>query len=507
MTEPILPKNLTEAQAEQAGSLVKGERLVSLSESSGGFAEYFTKDLSLEPGKEFDNWSKPKQHQAKITALCMENVRQMAAEMNLMKRNSQGIWETTGSGTVAGYVDHLFPLIRAALTNNPVMDLVSVVPMTRAIGRLFFLNYLIGQTKGNITKGDRVFDALTGFNGQQTYTGQQVAQEGQAATGTGSTAYTTTLSYVPVLPGTVTVSIDTAGANLIARDNGNGGFTKIAGTNTISASSINYATGAISITPGTAFGSALAVSVDYTYDSEISGSLPQIDVGIVASTLIAGDRSCRVRYSTNGAFDFKQEFGEDIEAALVNGVGGLIKAEIAREVISDLWRAASVASSTFSVGTIGNVSKVEHYADLLVELNIADGSIYSATQRAHGNWIVCDVNAANIVRSIPRPVFEAAPIDQSTQGTQYIGRLNGQYDVWMDKFLVNESGSSAYGNILMGHKGADFWDAGYVYAPYQPLYTTASVTLDDMFTRKGIRTRYAKKLISPAYFRKITLAA
>ncbi|NDF96058.1 MAG: hypothetical protein EB107_09540, partial [Proteobacteria bacterium] len=75
---------------------------------------------------------------------------------------------------VSGFQDYIFPLIRASIPQNPVLDWVSVQPMTRKQGSVFFQNIKYGNTKGRIAMGGRVFDALTGFAGGYNYSNEFV---------------------------------------------------------------------------------------------------------------------------------------------------------------------------------------------------------------------------------------------------------------------------------------------------------------------------------------------
>ena len=58
--------------------------------------------------------------------------------------------------------------------------------------------------------------------------------------------------------------------------------------------------------------------------------------------------------------------------------------------------------------------------------------------------------------------------------------------------------------ILLGYRGSNFLETGAVYAPYVPLIMTPLVYDPSDFTpRKGIMTRYAKKMIRPEFYGKI----
>jgi hypothetical protein len=62
--------------------------------------------------------------------------------------------------------------------------------------------------------------------------------------------------------------------------------------------------------------------------------------------------------------------------------------------------------------------------------------------------------------------------------------------------------------ILMGYRGSNFLETGAVYAPYVPLIMTPLVYDPNDFTpRKGVMTRYAKKMIRPEFYGKIYVDA
>jgi hypothetical protein len=58
--------------------------------------------------------------------------------------------------------------------------------------------------------------------------------------------------------------------------------------------------------------------------------------------------------------------------------------------------------------------------------------------------------------------------------------------------------------MLMGFRGSQFLETGAVYAPYIPLIMTPLVYDPNNFTpRRGVMTRYAKKIVRPEFFGKI----
>ena len=82
-------------------------------------------------------------------------------------------------------------------------------------------------------------------------------------------------------------------------------------------------------------------------------------------------------------------------------------------------------------------------------------------------------------------------------GVQKIGAINNRYTVYKNPYMKENV-------ILMGYRGAQFLETGAVYAPYVPLIMTPLVYDPVNFTpRKGVMTRYAKKMVRPEFYGKV----
>ena len=464
----------------------KGLRLAETPKDRRGFKEFF-EAADGDPCLQDD-------YRRASTALMMKN------HMEWLSR----VTEATVSGNVSGFIDALLPVIMAGFSQQIAHDLVSVQPLERRIGQVFFLNYRIGQDKGSAyVRGQRVFDAWRGFRGGFGYTDESIEGEDQGQT-TASATVSGTLDYIPIRRSSVVITIAQP-TPIVVRDNGNGGFVVVSGVPTIASSSIDYETGAWTITFSAALTAGTAIIADYFYDSEMSPTLPILDVELTASAISVKRRAIRLRYSMDGLLDFQMEFGKALDQTLIQGVSEFTTAEQAREIIHDLWVAAGAPVATFPrTPPVGAAySRTEHFRDLMETINIARNAMYLATQRAEPNWCVVDTNAASLIRTMPRPMFEPAAIDVSTVGVKFIGVLQG-LRVFVDPHLQDEPGASADGNILLGYKGTEYWDAGYIWAPYQT-FQTQNIVLDDMVNRQAIVMRYAKKLINPNMYKRIAL--
>ena len=81
-----------------------------------------------------------------------------------------------------------------------------------------------------------------------------------------------------------------------------------------------------------------------------------------------------------------------------------------------------------------------------------------------------------------------------------VGAVDGRFNVYKNPYMTENT-------ILVGFRGANFLETGAVYAPYVPLIMTPLVYDPSDFTpRKGVMTRYAKKMIRPEFYGKINVA-
>lgn len=489
------------------GLIEAGLRLAELPESDGGWAEYFME--SDEADLRIDDEVLRAQ-----TAIMLENCKRWMARRCRARLDESGrfvIDEATRSAMVGGFSDYLFPIIRAGFPTNPINDLVSVQPTNRRTATVVYWNWVVGRGKGSYVQGQRLFDANrgkqdAGFN----FSNEVIDTEHFVTLGGANATISGTLQFHDgggVRPGTVLLSANTTGSGAITlADNGNGGFVQASGTGvTISSSSIDYTTGAASVTlgGGETF-TVAAVTSTYRWDSEGSSMTPQMDVQITSTTVETERRAMSLNYSIESMQDIMAEFGVSLEPQLVSGAAEQMNFEIARQIIHELWLVAPVAAS-FAIATPGGYNQQDHFRDFIYTLTQTSNNIWSRTQKGYGNWIVCDTAAASVVESMDSSLFKKAPRPANLQGLHFIGTLVDQFRVYKDIHLDKEPGATATGHMLMGFKGTQFYEAGFVWSPYQLLYTTDSLTTADFLTQKGMASRYASKMVNPDFYVRINL--
>ncbi len=136
------------------------------------------------------------------------------------------------------------------------------------------------------------------------------------------------------------------------------------------------------------------------------------------------------------------------------------------------------------------------YANLMALCQRVATDIYKSTLRGPGNFLVCSPTVAAMLHAAAKleggVLRQDGPSNMTGARVEYKGKLAGQFDLYVDPMYPEDE-------ILVGYKGANAMDSGYVYCPYIPLQQTPTITDPETFQpRKGIMTRYGKAAVSPA---------
>lgn len=438
------------------------------------------------PGKHIKGWEKC---ETVNFIQGIENPYRQSLVSHLLEEAYKGMQrmdETTRTLAVGNYEKYVFPIIRMVYANLVAADLVSVQPLPGPSGLIFYYDAVAGRTKGSIKKGDKLFDSKLGPEQSFHYTDEVIENE-SVGTGTGAVDnFTGTLSYFPVRPGTLSI---TDGTQVVTDDGAGNLIGDIsAGNNTI-----NYATGAFDVDFLANAPNGNAITATYEYNMEANDAIPEIEIQLVSAPVIARPNKFRARWSMEAEQDLLATHGMVAETEFVTLMSNRIAQEINQKIIRHLRAIAFNADTpvTFDVAPPTGVSYKDHkeiLVDTFVELS---NTIFQQTQRLEGTWLIVSVEVANIVETLA-PHFVKMPQPSNVSGIRKIGRL-GDWDVFKDpSYPSNE--------FLMGHKGGNFLDTGYVHAVYQGLVSTPSITLDDFITRKGMMSRTAQKVVNENFY-------
>ena len=160
-----------------------------------------------------------------------------------------------------------------------------------------------------------------------------------------------------------------------------------------------------------------------------------------------------------------------------------------------LFAESSANASAYTKGT--------WFQTLGNKIQAVSNSIHQKTLRGGANFIVVSPETATIIESIPGYAADTAgdATEKSfAMGVQKVGALNNRYTVYKNPYALDNK-------ILVGFRGSNFLETGAVYAPYVPLIMTPLVYDPKNFTpRKGVMTRYAKKMVRSEYYGDVTVA-
>ena len=241
-------------------------------------------------------------------------------------------------------------------------------------------------------------------------------------------------------------------------------------------------------------------------------NIPEINVELKSEAIVAKTRKLKAVWSPEFAQDLNAYHSIDAEAELTSMLSEYISQEIDLEILDMLiqnavtnenWSAAlgyeySATSDTFA--SIGNAAAAAYtqqtwFQTLGTKIQKVSNKIHQKTMRGGANFLVCSPDVATILESIPGYAADTnGDKMQFAMGVQKVGMLNSRYTVYKNPYMTDNV-------VLLGYRGAQFLETGAVYAPYIPLIMTPLVYDPTNFTpRKGVMTRYAKKMVRPEFY-------
>jgi len=417
-----------------------------------------------------------------LVAMMLENNKTLI----LQKKQGGLLTEDTQSIQIGNWEKFGFPVISMVAENLICPELVSVQPLQGPSGNVFYMDFVVGQTKGNIIKGTPVWNARGGHGPYLNHSSETIPLE-QVAVGDGTTpTWTYTLAYTPARAGTVVIEDTNSTGTYV--DNGNGVFTA---QGNLASGTINYQTGALSLTFTTAVGLGDVLTATYEWNSEGSTNLPQINFQITSAPIYARRHALRGRWSFEAEQMLMALHGLKAEGQLSAAISAEIQFEIDREILGQLWNIAGAGQNYWNATPPTGISFTEHKLTFVDALNELSMFIYRATTRVMANWVLVGVQGAAIL--INHPLFEGATAKAEVDGVTFLGTVNKQYKVYVDP----HADPTAY---LMGYKGDNFMRTGYIFAPWLLLYSTQTIALDDLTYRKAFASSFGRKPVNAKYY-------
>ena len=239
------------------------------------------------------------------------------------------------------------------------------------------------------------------------------------------------------------------------------------------------------------------------YDSlELETEMGEVSFMLTSETVSVEERKLRATWSPELAQDVSAFHNIDAEAELTAILSEQIAAEVDREILRDLRKAAPWKQRWDYNGwqRMATPSTVYTQKDwnqtLITKINQISAQIQKSTLRGGANWAVVSSEISAVFNDLEyfHVTDASAESDQYNMGIEKIGSLQGRYNIIVDPY-------SPHWSLIMGHHGTSLLDTGYIYAPYVPMALTPTMYNPFNFAPvKGICTRYAKKLVNNKYF-------
>jgi hypothetical protein len=239
--------------------------------------------------------------------------------------------------------------------------------------------------------------------------------------------------------------------------------------------------------------------------------IPEIDLELKSEAIVAKTRKLKAVWTPELAQDLNAYHSIDAEAELTSMLSDYISLEIDLEILdmlksnaltTEYWSATigeEYNGSTWTSGISGVAyQKNTWFQTLGVKLNKVSNKIHQLTLRGGANFVVASPDVCTILESIPGFTVSADKDAMSfAAGVTTVGSISNRYTVYKNPYMTSNE-------ILMGFRGNNFLETGAVYAPYVPLIMTPLVYDPQNFTpRRGVMTRYAKKMVRPEFYGKV----
>ena len=249
--------------------------------------------------------------------------------------------------------------------------------------------------------------------------------------------------------------------------------------------------------------------------------IPEINIKMQSQAIVAKTKKLKAVWTPEFAQDLNAYQNIDAEAELTNIMSEYISMEIDLEILDMLIEDAAAATEYWTVLNNGVYNPTnangfdfptstsqtgffntqgQWFATLGTKMQKVSNKIHQLTLRGGANFLVCSPTVATVLESIPgfssNSNGDAANMEYA-MGVMKVGQINNRYTVYKNPYMTENV-------ILMGFRGKQFLESGAVFAPYIPLIMTPLVYDPNTFTpRKGLMTRYAKKMLRPEFYGKI----
>ena len=468
----------------------------------------------------------------------MARILENQAKQVVAEQSNTGTGASFSAGAGEQWAGVALPLVRKVFAQIAAKDFVSVQPMNLPSGLVFYLDFKYGTSTAGFTSGDNMYGNVSTANSQIGVDvdpsgglygagrfGYSINSASAAVQEAASAATSASLGY--------DADKDPANYYLITKTMPSGFDSKGVRAFRILSASVDVTNPELTTVSGNDVTFVIA-KADTTVDTSLTGSviyhnqpadnsrgdfedttgtlkIPEVNVSLASEAIVAKTRKLKAQWTPEFAQDLNAYHSVDAEAELTSMLSEYISMEIDLEILDMLIQDAatterwSAENNKIWNGSAWSTSTSDFYntqgqwfQTLGTKFQKVSNKIHQKTLRGGANFAVVSPTVATVLESIPG---YAANTDGDkmdfAMGVERVGSLNSRFQVYKNPYMTENI-------VLLGYRGSQFLETGAVYAPYVPLMMTPLVYDPETFTpRKGLMTRYAKKMIRPEFYGKI----
>ena len=250
-----------------------------------------------------------------------------------------------------------------------------------------------------------------------------------------------------------------------------------------------------------------------------SNSIPEFNMEFRSEAVAAKTRKVKGKWTSEGAQDINAYQSIDVEAEITSVLSEYISMEIDLEILDmieasvntyEIWSCVSNVfynknTATWSQAAAGAGgyynTQGEWFKTLGTKMQTVSRQILKKTVRGQANKVMISPEVSVILESISGYAASTdGKSDKYAMGAYKAGNIANKWDVIINPYMTSNT-------ILMGYKGGSFLECGASYLTYVPLVMTPTLFDPETFTpRKGLSTRYAKKVTRPEFFGAVHVA-
>lgn len=230
------------------------------------------------------------------------------------------------------------------------------------------------------------------------------------------------------------------------------------------------------------------------YASLQDGTYPTVGFDFIKQTVEAKTRKLGAQWSPELAEDIQAMHGIDVEAEMVNILSYEVGAEIDRQILTAMVRAAITGGSVsvWNPAFADGLDQMGRLATLLTKITVEAQQISFRTRRGNANFVVTSPRVTGLLQQMTMNKFVNITGNGSIPSVPQsgVGSLQKQGLINDGAQLLVRDAYAQGDYVLMGYKGSHPGDSGLIYCPYIPLQLSKAMRPDTFTPVIGARTRY-----------------